>query len=97
MKTACTCTGPARPAHDAFCPVRKKHPRVDLGDLDFELYEILERYGVHVLPYGPMLQAMREASRLGQLRGDREATERNQTLEPEVHKRAAKLRRSQSR
>lgn len=29
---ACTCTGPARDAHDRDCPVRLAHPRVDLGD-----------------------------------------------------------------
>src|SRR3972149_3064845 len=29
---SCTCTGPARPAHDIGCPVRIAHPRVDLGD-----------------------------------------------------------------
>jgi len=28
----CTCTGPARDAHDPRCPVRKRHPRTDLGD-----------------------------------------------------------------
>lgn len=28
----CTCTGPASPAHDKNCPVRKRYPRLDLGD-----------------------------------------------------------------
>lgn len=28
----CSCTGPARPAHDRDCPVRRAHPRLDLGD-----------------------------------------------------------------
>lgn len=28
----CTCTGPARDAHDPGCPVRLAYPRVDLGD-----------------------------------------------------------------
>ena len=28
----CTCTGPARHAHFPGCPVRQRHPRLDLGD-----------------------------------------------------------------
>lgn len=33
---ACTCTGGARAAHDPECPVRKAHPRLDLGDEPLE-------------------------------------------------------------
>jgi len=32
VRSRCTCTGLARDAHDRGCPVRKAHPRVDLGD-----------------------------------------------------------------
>jgi hypothetical protein len=33
IPTECTCTGPARDAHEPGCPARLRNPRLDLGDL----------------------------------------------------------------
>lgn len=55
----CTCSGPARDRHDSDCPVRKSHPRADLGDVDGLLYALLGRAGGGI-------ESMRRAYSAGQ-------------------------------
>lgn len=66
----CTCTGPASPAHEHACPVRKRHPRVDLGDVDEELVGVAASWGLGRLS-DRGLMALRAAYQMGLARGER--------------------------
>lgn len=58
----CTCTGPARDAHDPECPVRKRHPRLDLGDLSAAQQEALTERLATLREKAPLLADRLEAA-----------------------------------